>query len=405
MILLGPDRFKLINDGLGHSAGDQLLHLAGQRFTGCLDAGDTLARIGGDEFAVLVENPAGRENGEELARRFLDALKEPFALDGQEVFITASGGIAYSAPDRADADRLLRDAGVALHHAKAQGKQTAALFDLSMDPYAAERVGVETDLRRALERDELFLQYQPEVDLATGAVVGVEALIRWQHPKRGLIPPDDFIPVAEDSGLIVEIGRWVIETACAQAGRWIENHPDREFTVSVNLSPRQFQDPSIFDQIARVLQQTGLPAERLKLEITESTLIENIQSAIARLDALTAMGIRLAIDDFGTGYSSYGYLRELSIDTLKIDRTFVTPLPDDRRNLEIIRSITVLANALEMDVTVEGVETVDQRDAVMDAGCRRAQGFLFERPVDVEIIDELLMSGLTLLPAELRPAA
>jgi predicted signal transduction protein with EAL and GGDEF domain len=366
----------------------------GDRLRGCIRAGDTVARLGGDEFIVLLEDISTTNEATAMAERIAELLRAPMAVGDREVVVTASIGIALSTPHHDRTESVLRNADLALYRAKALGKARWALFELRMERDALERLELETDLRRALERNELRLAYQPIVSLADGHIVEVEALARWQHPTRGQVSPAHFIPIAEESGLIEPLGIWALEEACRQAVRWQQVlDPEQPLVMSVNLSGRHFQDPNLVDQIRRILDETGLEPRALKLEVTESVLMRDLQSTIARMRALTDLGIRLAIDDFGTGYSSLSHLKQFPVDTLKIDRSFVEGLGTDPQALAIVRSITALADALDLSVTAEGVETTAQRAQLRELGCDRGQGYLFAKPVAAAELAGLLLAG------------
>ena len=395
VMLVDLDRFKVINDSLGHAAGDQLLVATSRRLEGCLRPGDTLARFGADEFMVLLEGVGDRDDATQVAERISRALDEPFTIEGHEVFATASIGIALAAAEPTQPDQLLRDADVALHQAKSTGRARHLVFDASIDVSSVKRLDFETDLRRAIGRGELRLAYQPELDLRTGRIVGVEALVRWAHPERGLVPPSDFVPLAEDNGLIVPIGRWVLHQACVQARTWHARYRmDPPLVMSVNLSARQLREPDLGQQIAATVAEAGMDPAALKLEITESVLMEDAEAALSTLHALQQLGIRSAIDDFGTGYSSLSYLRRLVVDTLKIDRSFVSGLDRDDRNLAIVRAVASLGHALDMTITAEGIETPTQLDRLRSVGCDRGQGYYFSRPLSPEACADLLASNL-----------
>jgi diguanylate cyclase (GGDEF)-like protein/PAS domain S-box-containing protein len=381
-LFLDLDRFKIINDSLGHMVGDQLLVGIAHRLEACLRPGDTVARLGGDEFTILLEDLASTEDAIDVARRVQEAVTQPFNIGGHEVFTTASIGIALSNTGYERAEDLLRDADTAMYRAKLEGKKRHVVFDKAMHDRAMELLQIETDLRRALTRKEFFLNYQPIVSLETGRILSFEALVRWRHPERGLVGPGDFIPVAEETGLIVPLGLWVLNEACRQMREWQrEGFADEAMTVSVNLSSRQFSQADLIEQISSALRESGLRAGNLKLEITESMVMENIDTAIDMLTQLRGLGVGLSIDDFGTGYSSLSYLHRFPIDTLKIDRSFVTQMTDNSENAEIVRTIVTLARSLDMSVVAEGVETADQLRQLGELGCDYGQGYLFSRPV------------------------
>ncbi|MGI9147643.1 MAG: putative bifunctional diguanylate cyclase/phosphodiesterase [Chloroflexota bacterium] len=391
LLFIDLDRFKVINDSLGHAAGDQLLIEVSQRLLGCLRPGDTVARLGGDEFTVLLDPLHRASEAIAVADRILSALKRPIPLDGRQTYASASIGIACAEGAHTNPAELLRDADIALYRAKAAGKGRYAVFDAQLETTALQQLDSETALRGALERGEFRVHYQPIVALKTGAVVNLEALVRWCHPERGLVPPGDFIPLAEETGLIVPIGQWVLEEACRRVSTW-----QREFGpqlgLSVNLSGRQFQHPELVDDIRRALSSAGLPPRALTLEITESVVMRDPEAAVGTLLTLHDLGIRLAVDDFGTGYSSLSYLKRFAVDTLKIDRSFVDGLGKDGTDTAIVRSIIALGQALGMTIIAEGIETPAQRAHLMRMRCEHGQGFLFARPLESEQLVQLLES-------------
>ncbi|HEX8284944.1 MAG TPA: EAL domain-containing protein [Pyrinomonadaceae bacterium] len=399
-LFLDLDRFKIINDSLGHMVGDQLLVGIAHRLEACLRPGDTVARLGGDEFTILLEDLTGTEDALEVARRVQEAVTQPFNIGGHEVFTTASIGIALSNTGYERAEDLLRDADTAMYRAKMEGKKRHVVFDKAMHDRAMELLQIETDLRRAITRKEFFLNYQPIVNLETGKVASFEALVRWRHPERGLVMPGEFVPVAEETGLIVPLGMWVLNEACRQMRAWQKlGLADEGVTISVNLSSRQFSQTDLIEQVSSALRESGLRAVNLKLEITESMVMENIDTAIDMLMQLRDLGVGLSIDDFGTGYSSLSYLHRFPIDTLKIDRSFVTQMTDNAENAEIVRTIVTLARSLDMNVIAEGVETKEQLRRLGSLGCDYGQGYLFSRPVGAGQAVELLagdeFTGLT----------
>ncbi|HZI19842.1 MAG TPA: EAL domain-containing protein [Pyrinomonadaceae bacterium] len=390
-LFLDLDRFKIINDSLGHMVGDQLLVGIARRLETCLRPGDTVARLGGDEFTILLEDLSGTNDAIEVARRVQEAVSLPFNIGGHEVFSTASIGIALSTIGYDNAEDLLRDADTAMYRAKTQGKKQHVVFNKGMHDRAMQLLQIETDLRRAIDRKEFFLDYQPIVSLASGEIRSLEALVRWRHPERGVVSPAEFIPVAEETGLIIPLGQWVLNEACRQMRDWQSRGvPRGQITVSVNLSGRQFSQSDLLEQVGAALHEAGLPAGSLKLEITESMVMENVETAIAVLGQLRALGVELSIDDFGTGYSSLSYLHRFPINTLKIDRSFVTRMTDNTENAEIVRTIVTLARSLEMDVVAEGVETVAQLRQLRALDCDFGQGYLFSRPVAAEAVPELM---------------
>ena len=381
VLLLDVDRFKLVNDSLGNASADQLLIQIAQRVKTCMRQGDILARVGGDEFAVLLDDVSGEEEASSVATRIQQALSISFNLLGQEVYTTMSIGIAL-ASDYEQVSDMLRDAETAMHQAKARGKARYEVFGHDMHGELMTRLKMETDLRHACERDELFVDYQPIVSLQSRTLIGFEALVRWRHPEFGLVPPKDFIPVAEETGQILTIGQTVLESACRQAREWLTTHPAAPpLFVSVNLSVKQFNQPGLVENIASLLEQFQLPPRCLKLEITESVFSDNIEAAVGLLTQLRELGVQLSIDDFGTGYSSLSYLQRFPIDTLKIDRSFVTQMMENEENLAIVRTIVALAQNLGMDVVAEGVETEDQLKLLRKLECENGQGFLFSTPL------------------------
>jgi diguanylate cyclase (GGDEF)-like protein/PAS domain S-box-containing protein len=390
-LFLDLDRFKIINDSLGHMVGDQLLVGIARRLETCLRPGDTVARLGGDEFTILLEDLSEPRDAIEVARRVQDAVSQPFNIGGHEVFTTTSIGIALSTTGYENAEDLLRDADTAMYRAKTQGKKQHVVFDKEMHDRAMQLLQLETDLRRAVDRCEFFLDYQPIVSLATGEIRSLEALVRWRHPERGLVSPGEFIPIAEETGLIIPLGQWVLNEATRQMRDWLSRGVVAPgVTISVNLSGRQFSQTDLLEQIGAALTESGLPAGNLKLEITESMVMEKVETAIGVLRQLRALGVELSIDDFGTGYSSLSYLHRFPINTLKIDRSFVMRMTDNSENAEIVRTIVTLARSLEMDVVAEGVETATQLRQLRELECDFGQGYLFSRPVGAEKVAELM---------------
>jgi diguanylate cyclase (GGDEF)-like protein len=397
LILLDLDRFKVINESLGHAVGDALLVAVGERLVRGVRPGDTVARFGGDEFAVILDGIGGVDEARRLADRILGELRAPFQLGGRDWFVNASLGIAMAWPGRGTPGDMFREAEVALVRAKASPGPRYVLFEPEMSAATMERVELENDLRRALDRNELRLHYQPLVDLATDRIVGVEALVRWEHPTRGLVPPLAFIPLAEETGLIAGIGRWVLDTACRQARQWLDELPDSPLVMSVNLSARQFIGGSIVDDVREALAASRLPADRLELEITESVLLDESEDNARALRALRELGVGLVLDDFGTGYSSLSYLRRLPLDTIKIDRTFVDGIDEDGEdrssNLPIVQAVISLAHGLGIEVVAEGIETAGQQCRLRELVCDRGQGYFFARPQPADAIRELLARG------------
>lgn len=384
VLFLDLDNFKVVNDSLGHKAGDTWLIVVAKRLKNCLRPEDTLARLGGDEFTVLLEDVSSVSEATRVAERIAEELRAPFFLEGQEVSATASIGIALSTLDTPDEDRaedLLRDSDAAMYRAKAKGKARHEVFDQSMYSRALERLKLENDLRRAIERGELRVYYQPKVGLKTGRVSGMEALVRWEHSERGLVLPSEFIPVAEESGLIIPIGQWLVRESCRQARRWHDEYPDSPpLEVCVNLSARQFQHPTLAEDVAKNLRETGLDPGALVLEITESVIMEDTPSTVATLEKLKSLRVKLAIDDFGTGYSSLSYLKRFSVEYLKIDRSIIEDLAHDPKSAAIVSAIITLAHALGAQAIAEGVETPEQLTQLRKLECDAGQGYYFYEP-------------------------
>ena len=395
LLFLDLDRFKVVNDSLGHMAGDQLLLAIASRITACLRSADTLARLGGDEFTILLEDIKDLSDAKRVANRIHEELMLPFNLSGNEVFTSASIGIALSATVYDRPEQLLRDADTAMYQAKARGKARHEVFDIAMHASAIALLQLETDLRRALERQEFRIYYQPIVSLLSGRIKGFEALVRWQHPERGLVSPTEFIPVAEETGLMIPIGWWVFHEACRQMHLWQVQFPaNPPLTISVNLSDKQFSQPNLSEQIEKILHETSLDPRSLKLEITESVIMENAESATTMLSQLRSLGVQLYMDDFGTGYSSLSYLHRFPLDMLKIDRSFVSRMGVGDENSEIVRAIVTLAHNLSMNVTAEGVETTEQLALLQVLQCEYGQGYFFSKPVDAEAAAVLIAEQL-----------
>jgi diguanylate cyclase (GGDEF)-like protein/PAS domain S-box-containing protein len=375
------DGFKTVNDSLGHTAGDALLVAVAQRLQSALRPSDTAARLGGDEFGILLEDLDEPNEASDVAQRLIDALAAPFCLSGKELFVHASIGIALRERNEEDGGELLRNADAAMYGAKSEGKGRYRLYEPDMHSAAVARLELEADLRRAIDGNEFVLHYQPVASLSTGNVASLEALVRWQHPDRGLIPPDEFIPLAEENGLIIDIGRWVLREACRQARLWQNTFPDVPFTIAVNVSARQLADPGLVHDVSRVLAATGLDPANLTLEITETVLIAEPQAAIARLRQLKATGVQLAIDDFGTGYSSLSSLRTLPVDSLKIDKAFIDGVTTGTEAEGLVQAILRLAGTFHLVTTAEGVEHRDQLERLEQLGCQQIQGFYYSRPI------------------------
>jgi diguanylate cyclase (GGDEF)-like protein len=394
VLFLDLDGFKVVNDSLGHSVGDRLLVQVAERLTEVLRESDTAARYGGDEFLILLDEIDEPYAPSMVAERILTALGDPFELDGQDLVITASIGITMGGPRYQHADDLLRDADIAMYWAKSQGKGTYALFDVEMHTRAVSRLTLETELRQALERHELEVHYQPVVHLPTGRTCGFEALLRWQHPVGGLTSPAEFLPVAEETGLIIPFGRWVFDESCRQLAEWHARTGQSDLWMSVNVSNRQFWSGSLVDDIGGALRFNAVDPQRVALEITEGVIMHNVERARGILQALHALGCRLLIDDFGTGYSSLEALHDLPIDGLKIDRSFVSRLGTNTRSGELVRTIALMSANLDLDLVAEGIETEFQRDRLMQLGCTYGQGYLLARPGPAEAA-----AGLIAAPA------
>ncbi|KQM54586.1 diguanylate cyclase [Pseudomonas sp. Leaf15] len=386
LLLMDLDHFKIINDSLGHNVGDQLLKAVGERLKGLFGPGMTLARLGGDEFAVLAESCPQVVQAAALAQRMLDAMKEPFVFDGNQLFISASIGISLFPSDALSAEQLLRNADSALFKAKSAGREGYALYTEELTAHAQHRVEIASELRRALDQQELRVYYQPVHDLQDRRLVGVEALVRWQHPERGLVPPGEFIPIAERTGLIADIDAWVMDQACRQMGQWLADGAPLSF-IAVNVSSRLFARRELYEQVAQVLHTTGLDPAYLELEVTESAVMEDPEVALEQLHRLRELGLRLAIDDFGTGYSSLLRLKRLPVQKLKIDQGFVAGLPWDEDDAAIVRVVIALAKSMGMQVHAEGIEQVEQARFLLEQECDLGQGYWFGRPVPAQEMD------------------
>jgi diguanylate cyclase (GGDEF)-like protein len=394
VLYLDLDNFKQVNDGLGHAAGDELLIAAAERIRACLRPGDSTARLGGDEFAVLLEDLAGVDDAKRVADRILAALRQPFTAQGREVFISVSVGVAVTYADETDPDQLLRNADIAMYSAKEGGKGRHVVFDRSMHDALLDRTALERDLWRAVERGEMRLVYQPLVDLHSGCIVGAEALVRWDHPVRGTIGPDRFIPIAVKAGLIADIDAWVVDTACAQARAWRDAGlpPVR---IAVNASGGQFEDGSVVERVSESLRRHGVPPGQVEVELSERVAVrhENTTETVHRLQA---MGVRVAIDDFGTGYSMLDTLRHFPGDTLKIDKGFVDELVTGGDRAPLLGAIIAMGHGLGLRVVAEGVETTDQLAFLRLHGCDEAQGYIFSRPVDPTAFERKFRDSMAL---------
>ncbi len=386
LLLMDLDHFKIINDSLGHNVGDQLLKLVAERLSGLFGPGVTLARLGGDEFAVLAESCPQVVQAAALAQRMLNAMKEPFIFDGNQLFISASIGISLFPSDALSAEQLLRNADSALFKAKSAGREGYALYTEELTAHAQHRVEIAGELRRALDQHELRVYYQPVHDLHDSRLVGVEALVRWQHPERGLVPPGEFIPIAERTGLIADIDAWVMDQACRQMCQWLADGAPLSF-IAINVSSRLFARRELYEQVAQVLHTTGLDPAFLELEVTESAVMDDPEVALEQLHRLRELGLRLAIDDFGTGYSSLLRLKRLPVQKLKIDQGFVAGLPWDEDDAAIVRVVIALAKSMGMQVHAEGIEQVEQARFLLDQECDMGQGYWFGRPMPAQEID------------------
>ncbi|MDD5329763.1 MAG: EAL domain-containing protein [Sulfuricella sp.] len=393
VLCLNLDRFKTINDTLGHPFGDKLLRVMAKRLAGHIRNSDTLARFGGDEFAIVLGDVGSPQHAALVAQKVLDALAEPFDLDGQEVFVTPSIGVALYPLDASSKDELIQHADTAMSHAKTRGGNNYCFYGAEMNATASQRLALETRLRRALERDEFVLHYQPQISLHSGRIVGMEALLRWQHPERGLVAPGEFIPLLEETGLIVPVGEWVLRSACAQNSAWLAAGMP-PLRVAVNLSARQFRQSDLAAVAERALLDARLAPEHLELEITESIMIQDVQATITTLHRLHALGIQISIDDFGTGYSSLSYLKQLPIGKIKIDQSFVRDICTDPDNSAIANAIVSLGHSLKMQVIAEGVETEAQLAHLSAQGCDEIQGYYFSRPLPAEDFAALVRDGL-----------
>jgi diguanylate cyclase (GGDEF)-like protein len=391
ILFVDIDQFKVINDSLGHLTGDQLLISAGQRMKEGLRSSDTVARLGGDEFAILLEITGEKKSASAIAEKLLEALRAPFKLGGHELFITASFGIVMSVAGYVHPEEVLRDADIAMYQAKASGKARFEIFDIKMRSHAFSRLEMEQDLRSALEHGEFQLYYQPIISMRSNQLVSFEALIRWIHPTRGLLLPGEFLPIAEESGLILPIEKWVLHEACAQLKQWHAKYPSlQNVSVNVNVSNRQFAQSDFVDGVVKGLTTTGLSAESLKLEITENVLISNYSAANEVFTKLQNLGVQLEIDDFGSGYSALGYLQHFPISAIKIDKSFVDEIGKSRRGVELIRAIVSMARELGMEAIAEGIETGEQLDQLKELSCNLGQGFLLSRPLDREATEKIL---------------
>nr|WP_272905796.1 GGDEF and EAL domain-containing protein [Pseudomonas petrae] len=389
LLFLDLDRFKLVNDSLGHAAGDELLRVVTRRIGRLLRSGDTFARLGGDEFVLLLRSPMPANALADLTNRLSRVVAKPVRVADREVSVTCSLGYSVYPQDGEDATTLLKRADAAMYGAKEEGGNRVRCYTLDLISHAGERLEVETQLKQALQRGEFLLHYQPQIEIASGRIVGVEALVRWQHPTRGLVPPMEFIPIAEELGLIEQIGEWVLRTACAQAAAW-QRSGLPAMRMAINVSARQFHNPALESVVAQVLAEHGLAPEQLELEITESLSMKNPEESIRILASFKALGISIAIDDFGTGYSNLAYLCQFPVRRIKLDRAFVHALGSPSSSHVIVEAIVAMAHKLDLLVVAEGVETVEQRNQLLCYGCDELQGYWFSRPVDADTCGGLL---------------
>ncbi|WP_255438226.1 EAL domain-containing protein [Ammoniphilus sp. YIM 78166] len=388
VLFLDLDRFKIINDSLGHTAGDQLLREVSKRLLTCIREGDTVSRQGGDEFTILLPN-TNHLGAATVARRMISLISQPMELNGHEILVTPSIGISMYPEHGEDVESLLKNADTAMYHAKDLGKNNFQFYTSKLDQKVLERLTLENELRKALERKEFVLHYQPLIQINSNKMIGVEALIRWQHPLLGIISPTRFIPLAEETGLIVPIGEWILHSACAQNKAW-QDQGYPPLKVSVNLSGRQFKEPDLVHTIADILDKTGLDPQYLELEITENISMNDVNFTIQALQELKALGLKISIDDFGTGYSSLNYLKKFPIDTLKIDQSFVRDIHTDRDDAAIVKAIMAMAFSLDLNVIAEGVETIEQLLFLTKQNCPEAQGYYFNKPLTPDEVLNLL---------------
>ena len=404
VLLLNLDRFKAINDSLGYTAGDRLLQSVAQRLTSCVRESDTVARFGGDEFAVLLTNIPRSQDAANVARAIKQALDQAFLFEDQEIFVASSIGISMYPHDGRDTAGLLKTAGVALDRAKVQGGNNFHFYTAGGTTRALKQLVLESNIRPGLDRSEFFVQYQPQVDIRSFQVVGMEALVRWQHPSLGLLYPGEFVTIAEETGLIIALGDFVMRAACAQNKNW-QDKGLQQMRMSVNFSARQFQQPTFITDVSHILKETNLDPRWLELELTESSIMKDPDEAIEKLHELKLMGINVAIDDFGTGYSSLNYLKRFPIDTLKIDKTFVSDVCKDPHDTAIVRAIINLGHALDLTVVAEGVETKEQLQYLSALECDVVQGFLFSKALSVKAFEELLMEQRRVTSGNVSPTA
>jgi diguanylate cyclase (GGDEF)-like protein len=404
VVFIDLDNFKLVNDSLGHSAGDRLLKITADRLLSCLRDVDTVARQGGDEFVVLLPDQANPDMVSSALERILEAVAKPVSIDGKQINVTCSMGVSIYPRDGMDADTLLKNADAAMYRAKEIGRNNFQFYASEMNARVNDRLALQSSLRRALDREEFFLHYQPQIDIGSGQVIAAEALVRWAHPELGLVPPGRFIPLAEESGLIGPLGEWVLQAACSQIKGWRATGVQLA-RVAVNLSARQFRGAGLDRQVERVLSATGIEPQALELELTESMLMQHGEEVIAVLQNLREMGVKLAIDDFGTGYSSLSYLRRFPVNRLKIDRSFVRDIASNADDAAITNGIISLAHSIHLRVVAEGVETAEQLEVLREAGCDEAQGYYLGRPMPApEMITALGHTEVESSRMKLNPA-
>ena len=389
VLFIDLDRFKLINDSLGHGVGDELLRRVAKRLVGCVREGDTVCRLGGDEFVIALTDMARQEDVERVTRNLIEHLNEPFNLEGQDLFLSSSIGVALFPDHGRDAVTLMKHADAAMYGAKASGRGVYLFYRQEMMQTTPRRLELESDLRRAIDREELRLHYQPQLEVDTGKVIGAEALLRWQHPQRGMVPPMEFIPLAEESNLILTLSEWVLRQACTQLKAW-HNAGLPRIRIAVNISSRQLQGNALVESVRRLLDETGLGPGYLELELTESSLAQDADSVIATFDQLTRIGVRISIDDFGTGYSSLSYLKRFPINVLKVDRCFVKDIPEDEDDMAICGAVIAMAHHLKLSVVAEGVETEAQMAFMREHGCDSIQGYYVSKPLPADEFTELL---------------
>lgn len=391
VLFIDLDRFKAVNDTLGHHAGDELLQSITEKLCRVVRPSDMVARLGGDEFIVLADNINDIGQVTSIAERILTELQKSVKILGQDIYTSASVGIVLSSAEHNSPDEIVRDADLAMYRAKVKGKARYEIFDIKMHSGAVSQLQLEIDLRRAIKHKEFLLYYQPIIALGTENIAGFEALIRWNHPTRGMVPPNDFIPIAEETGLILPIGSWVMREACRQMSEWRRSYPSSEhLIISINLSARQLEQTDLIEEITEILEATNLAPRCLKFEITESVVMNNAEQSVKTISELRKLGIRVSIDDFGTGYSSLSYLHRFPIDTLKIDRSFVNRIGGDGESSEIVQTIIKLASNLGMEVIAEGVETIEQLDFLRDMNCGFGQGYYYSRPIDNLLATEMI---------------